>query len=53
MKDFLDKVVNKEYSELEPFIASRTGAIIRDKIDAKKTEFVAKASGETKVSDKS
>ena len=47
MKDFLDKVVNKEYSEIEPFIATRTGAIIRDKIDAKKAEFIAKASTTT------
>ena len=42
MKDFLDKVVNKNYSDLEPFIAQRTGQLIRDKIDAKKELFIKK-----------
>ena len=45
MKDFLDKVVDKKYNELEPYIASRTAELLRNEIETRKSEFVAKVAG--------
>ena len=48
MENFLDKIVEKKYSELEPFIANRVGTILREKIDSKKAAVIAKVVEQTK-----